>query len=209
MVTNILQNVFFVLTRMNKLINIRMIFFFDYYASKQYWDYLAKMKILHCNHSNNLMLVIILCTFIIEHITKFIVHKKMWAKNTSFIWCQCRLYLCMFVQLWDSLYEVYLDISLDLLVAMWVGDFSSSSACRIVGGTMWQSGAATSICLFSDCCPLNWLWYGLYGLSLFHGPPFWFPAQACALASYTWSDLVVTSFCYSSINYSNLLSKNH
>ncbi len=93
------------------------------------------MKILHCNHSNNLMLVIILCTFIIEHITKFIVHKQCEQKHPV-IWYQYHLYLCMFVQLWDSLYEVYLDISLDLLVAMWVGDFSSSSACRIVGGTM-------------------------------------------------------------------------
>lgn len=113
----------------------------------------------------------------------------------------------MFVQLWDSQYAVYLDISLNLLVGMWVGDFSTSWACRFVGGTLWQFGAATSICLFSDCCPFNWLWYGLYGLSLFHGPPFWFPAQACALASYTWSDLVVTSFCYSSINYSSLLEQ--
>lgn len=94
------------------------------------------------------------------------------------------IYTCL--QLWDSLYVVYLDISPNLPVGMWVGDFSTWSACNVVGGTMWQSGAATSICLFSDCCPFNRLWYGLYGLSLLHRPPLWFPAQAFSFVSYTW-----------------------
>lgn len=96
------------------------------------------------------------------------------------------IYICLCNYEIHSIQCTLISVLICLWVCMWVGDFSTWSACGVVGGTMWQSSAATSICLFSDCCPFNWLWYGLYGLSLLQRPPLWFPAQAFLFVSYTW-----------------------